>query len=168
MRTKEEIYNAIVEWEMDAGEDFVDYFSGNMNEFNFMFWALGKGYITAEQLQAYEKDSFASGGTSFVLGDEEYSVVVEDHDNPDWETAYNKSREILAEFLYSTITYQTRLDDFLANVTRMEFDDALKGHRFKRWKIFFVIDGVRTDLTNETELTVDIISKATWFRDDEF
>lgn len=164
MKTKEEIYNEIVEWEQEAGEDFVDYFDGHINEFNFMFWALGKGYITAEQFQAYEEERIPS--TSYVLGDEEYSVVYEDHDNPDWETPYRKSREILADFFSSSATYQERLHNFFNRIHPMKFDDAINAFRFKREKIFYVLDGERTYLTNETELSVDLINKVRWYRDD--
>lgn len=168
MRTKEEIFDAILEWEQEAGEDFVDYFNSYINEFNFMFWALGKGYITAEQFRAYENDSFASGGTSFVLGDEEYSVVFEDHDSDDWETPYRKSREILADFFSASDTYQFRLDNFFNRIHPMKFEDALKEFRYKRERIFYVVDGEseRVYLTNETELSVDLLNKVRWYRDD--
>jgi len=164
MRTKEEICEAIIDWEQDAGEDFVDYFNSYINEYNFMFWALGKGYITAEQFRAYENDDIPS--TSFVLGDEEYSVVYDASEGDDWETPYRKSREILADFFSASTTYQTRLDNFFNNIHPMKFDDAIKAFRFKRERIFYVLDGERTYLTNETELTVDLINQVRWYRDD--
>ncbi|AKQ08461.1 hypothetical protein PQE66_gp146 [Bacillus phage PBC2] len=165
MRTKEEIYDAIVEWEQEAGEDFVDYFSGDMNEFNFMFWALGKKYINVEQLQAFEQETCPS--TSFLLGDEKYSVVYDDGEDEDWEETYKASRRILADFLSSTITYQARLENFFKNIYPMKFEDALKEFRFKREKVFYVLDDEeRVYLTNETMLTADIIYQARWYRDD--
>lgn len=110
MRTKEQMYNDIRAWEMDAGEDFLDYFDGSLNEWNLMFWALGKGYITEEQIQSYEKETIPS--TSFLLGDEDYSIVNEGQYN-DFDDALEEAYMILADFLTSTDTYQKRVDNFL-------------------------------------------------------
>jgi hypothetical protein len=107
-RTQEEMYQAVRGWEYEAGEDFLDYFDCDINVFNFMFWCHGKGYITTEQLQEFEKED--CHGTSYLLGDEDYSVV---QDEDDWEACCEKAYRILAEFLVLTETYQRRVDTFL-------------------------------------------------------
>lgn len=107
MKTKEEIKKAVVEWEYEMGESFLDYFDSDMNVFNFMFWCLGKGYIDQSQFLAYEASSVMSD--DYLLGEEHYSVVKEEDD---WEEPYHKSFDILAEFLSLSATYQKRLERF--------------------------------------------------------
>lgn len=110
LRTKEQMYNDVRAWEMDAGEDFLDYFDSSINVWNFMFWALGKGYITEEQIQLFEDETCPS--TSYLLGDEDYSVVKED-EYDEFEDAVEEAYMILADFLTATNTYQMRVHDFL-------------------------------------------------------
>lgn len=162
MRTKEQMYTDIRDWEMDAGEDFLDYFGANMNEFNFMFWCLGKGYINEEQLQTYELKKYT--GTEYLLGDETYSVVRDDEG--DYDDCLEKAYKILADFLTSTTTYQIRVDEFLRDVTRLSFEDALK-YRF-RDVIFYELNGEKVYLKTDTPLTVDIITKAKWYSDNNY
>jgi hypothetical protein len=159
MRTIEEMHKDLRNWEMEAGESFLDYFGASLNEFVFMIWCHGKGYITGEQLLAFESDNPC--GTGYLYGDEEYSVVQE-IDN--WEVGYQKAFRILSEFLCATETYQTRVDEFLKQVTRLSFEEVLK-YRY-RDTIIYVLDGMTYPLENDTHLTLDIISKAKWYRDD--
>lgn len=117
---KEEIFKAINEWQMDAGEDFLDYFDGSFNAVSFMFWARGKGYISTAQLNLWEEEKekpLNDADTMKVIydcdveeGDFSYSVV----SSEDWiqeyqDTAYG----IFAEFVSESITYQKRLKEFL-------------------------------------------------------
>jgi hypothetical protein len=164
IRTKEQMYNDIKKWEENAGEDFLDYFSSDMNEFNFMFWAWGKGYITEEQLRSFEKETCP--GTQYLFGDEDYSVVNDEYNERDnFDKALEKAYRILADFLSATNTYQTRVDYFLKNIVQLTFEEALRDFR-RREKIFFELNGERTNLQSDTRLTADIISQAKWFRDD--
>ncbi|MFS0905652.1 hypothetical protein AB3N02_21650 [Priestia aryabhattai] len=164
MRTKEEMYNDIKNWEKNAGEDFLDYFGSDMNEFNLMFWALGKGYITEEQLQLFEKETCPS--TSYLFGDEDYSIVNDEYnERENFDKALEKAYRILADFLTATNTYQTRVDRFLKNIVHLTFDEALRDF-YRRDKVFFELNGERTYLQSDTKLTADIISQAKWFRDD--
>lgn len=160
MRTKEQMYKDIRNWEMDAGEDFLDYFDGSMNPFNFMFWCLGKGYITEEQLQSFEK-VINSHGTEYLFGDEDYSVVNEEQYEDDYDAGLEKAYRILADFLTTTATYQKRVDNFLNDITPIKFEDALKN--FRRYKVFFIVDGVKTYMDENTELSAKLISKAKWY-----
>jgi hypothetical protein len=160
LTTKEEIHEAINNWEGDAGEDFLDYFDGSMNEYNFMFWCLGKGYITEEQMQAFE--SAGSTGSEYLVGDEEYSVIQVDS----MEEPYDKGNEILAEFFSSTKTYQKRVSHFIGNITEITFKDAMAQFKNPRNVIYFRKDGKNTYLKADTPLTMEIIQGAKWYRDD--
>jgi hypothetical protein len=115
MKTKEEIFESIRNWEIDAGESFVDYFDGRLNEVNYLFWCLGKGCITSEQFQSWEEEDIAFSN-DIVFGTENYSVVQEpdfDFSNREvYDEAYDKAMMILAEFLSSTQTYQRRVEEF--------------------------------------------------------
>ena len=111
MRTQNEIYEAIISWEIEAGESFVDYFDSSLKEGSYLFWCLGKGYITPEQFRAWEEEEMAFN-TDIVFGQEKYSVVQEPEFNYQDE-AYEKAMYILAEFLSLTHTYQKRVDNFL-------------------------------------------------------
>ncbi|AXQ67699.1 hypothetical protein KIOSHI_22 [Bacillus phage Kioshi] len=115
---KQEIYGKIVAWQMEAGEDFLDYFDGDLRAGSYMMWCRGKGYITIEQLNLWEKaDDFDSGcATAYVhdcgnYGEPiPYAVVSEE----DWtEEGQEKAYMILAEFISESVTYQHRLQKFL-------------------------------------------------------
>ena len=114
-KTKEEIYDAIISWEHDAGESFVDYFDGSLREGSYLFWCLGKGYITPEQFHAWEEDDMAFNN-DIVFGQEKYSVVQEPefvfNAREEFDQAYEKAMRILAEFLSLTNTYQYRVKKF--------------------------------------------------------
>lgn len=119
MTDKQEIYEAMVNWQMDAGEDFLDYFDGDMNAISFMCWARGKGYISIEQFnmweEAYNGDfSEAGWATRYVHnchGEEPgYAVVNEE----DWtEEGQEKAYGILAEFISESKSYQLKFNNFL-------------------------------------------------------
>ncbi|UXQ88884.1 hypothetical protein Thu_24 [Bacillus phage Thurquoise] len=115
---KQEIYDKIVAWQMDAGEDFLDYFDGDLVPGSFMMWCRGKGYITIEQLNLWEEDDDASSmwATRYVhdCGNSgepiPYAVVSEE----DWtEEGQEKAYMILAEFISESVTYKIRLQEFL-------------------------------------------------------
>lgn len=159
MRTKEKMYEDIRNWEMEAGEDFLDYFDSQINPFNFMFWCLGKGYITEEQLQWFE--IYTSHGNDYLFGDEEYSVVNEKQCEDDYDAGVEKAYRILADFLTTTVTYQKRVDNFLNNITPIKFEDALK--YFRRYKVFFVLDDVKTYFDENTKVDAKTISHSNWY-----
>lgn len=115
---KQEIYEKMIAWQMDAGEDFLDYFDSDLNGINFMFWARGKGYITVEQLNLWEvaidiNDSalYASTYVHDCYGEGvPYAIVSEE----DWtEEGQEKAFGILAEFISESITYIKRFKVFL-------------------------------------------------------
>lgn len=114
--TKDEIYYAITNWQMEAGEDFCDYFESNFNAANFMFWCHAKGYISTDKFNRWEEamadknDWNADDMRSVVQSDEPYALVSED----DWtETGEELAYGTLAEFFEKSITYQRRLQEFL-------------------------------------------------------
>lgn len=116
---KQEIYEAIVNWQMDAGEDFLDYFDGDLRAVSFMMWCRGKGYLTIDQFNLWEEamnndNDEAEQATSIVHnchGDNiPYAVVSEE----DWtEVGQEKAYMILAEFISESIIYQKRFKEFL-------------------------------------------------------
>lgn len=133
MRTKDQMYDDIRNWEMEAGEDFLDYFGSSLNGFNFLFWCLGKGYITESQLHYYEKNN--DFDSEFLYGTEKYSIIKE---TEEYDEGLKKAYRILAEFFSSSVTYQRRVDLFLKDISAIKFEDALK--YYKRDKVFFEID----------------------------
>lgn len=162
MRTKEEMYNDIREWEMEAGEDFLDYFGASMNEYNFMFWCLGKGYITEYQLQAFEAEKHT--GTEYLIGTEIYSVVNEE-ENKDWDSACAKAYRILADFFTATMTYQKRVDRFLNNVRPVKAEDLLREMYRHNIKIFYEDGEQRVYITKETSLPLQLLTQKQFFID---
>lgn len=167
MRTVEEMYEAVRGWELDAGEDFLDYFSGKFNAPNFMFWALGKGYISNVQLQAWEAEAMSYSDSEILFGDEEYSVVRDDGDNDTYSELLKKAYTILAEFLASSATYQKRVEEFLSECRQVKFEDALKSFRHSNDRVFFVFEDDRFDLKRDTSLSVEIIANSKWYIDEK-
>ncbi|AFQ96347.1 hypothetical protein [Bacillus phage vB_BceM_Bc431v3] len=115
---KQEIYDKIVAWQMEAGEDFLDYFDSSLTPGSFMMWCRGKGYITIEQMNLWENDtSPESMWASHYVHDcgnsgepIPYAVVSEE----DWtESGQYKAYMILAEFISESVTYQYLLKTFL-------------------------------------------------------
>lgn len=116
MKTVEEMYEACRDYEIRHGESFLDHFDSDFNQGSFMFWALGKGYITTEQFNVfhdtYMESFYCDTGDSLIFGQEEYSIV-QDFEGVDWEEPYKKGFMILCEFLTSTAEYQRRVEEFL-------------------------------------------------------
>jgi len=113
---KQEIYDSIVNWQMEAGEDFLDYFDSDLKAGSYMIWCLGRGHITVEQFNLWEEDSsyYSDWASHYVHNchgeDIPYSVVSEE----DWtEEGQEKAYMILAEFISESVTYQKRLKEFL-------------------------------------------------------
>jgi hypothetical protein len=114
--SREEICQAMIDWQIVAGEDFLDYFDGDVNISNLMCWARGKGYLTIEQFNQWEQDdSFESLWLTCVVHDcggydKPYSFVREE----EWtEEGQEKAYTLLAEFISESITYQERFQRFL-------------------------------------------------------
>jgi hypothetical protein len=108
MKTKEFIYGEIINWEMDAGESFLDYFDSHMNAYNIMFWIRGKGYITTENFHKWEeemkKEKFPLGVQDYLSDPEDSYGIIKT-----WEEGIM----IVAEFISESIIYQQRLNKFL-------------------------------------------------------
>lgn len=106
--SKEYYYGKIIDWEMEAGESFLDYFDSDMNAFNIMFWIRGKGYITQENFNKWEEDMMHR---SFTLGVQDYLSNPEDSYGiiKEWEAGIM----IIAELISESTTYQKRLEKFL-------------------------------------------------------
>jgi hypothetical protein len=114
--TKEEIYDLIIEWQIEAGEDFLDYFDSYFRVVSFMCWARGKGYIAIEQFNKWEEDNDSDSDYMSVCvhdchgHDKGYAVVCEEG----WtKKGQEKAYMILAEFFSESATYQKRFKKFL-------------------------------------------------------
>lgn len=116
--TKLEIYNAIVNWQMEAGESFLDYFDGDFNAVSYMMWCRGRNYITVEQFNLWEEayingEDEADEAQSLVYCDNEilpYAVVSAEQ----WtEEGQKFAFMILAEFISESVIYKNRLNKFL-------------------------------------------------------
>lgn len=113
--TKEEVFEKIQDWESENGESFIDYFESNITVVSFMFWCMGRNYISKENFQKWEQD-FQNGeidandANYFIVGDAQYSIV--NHNEEDYD---EKGLKILAEFISESSTYMTRLNKFLDN-----------------------------------------------------
>ena len=115
--TKDDIYQAIHDWEQEMGEDFFDYFGASFKAVSFMCWALGRKYLTVEQFNAWEKDNShdSEDASHCVYSDSKYSskpytVVQED----EWtEEGQEKAYRIFAEFVAESVTYKQKLKEFL-------------------------------------------------------
>jgi hypothetical protein len=160
LMTKEEIFEKISEWEEENGEDFLDYFSGSMNEYNFMFWCVGKGLISSKQFEFFERDWKSS--PDYLVGDEKYSVIdaVEKED-------YDKANMILAEFFSLSATYQKRLRNFLDNVHQVTWEKALKEFISLKVSVFYIKEGEteRNYIQESTPLNLREMANARWFID---
>lgn len=113
---KIEIYDLIVNWEKDAGEDFIDRFDSNIVVPNYMMWCLGRGYLSTYKFNLWEQavirgECWADFATSVVYSDsEEYAVVYEEEMTED---GHYVALHLLAEFISESIIYQQKLKDFL-------------------------------------------------------
>lgn len=167
MRTKEQMYKDIRNWEMDAGESFLDYFGSNLNESNLLFWAMGRGYIDEEGFKAWEKDKYSSGD-SIIYGEEPYSIVKESDEDKD-EDGYEKAMKILAEFLASSDTYQKRVGHFLSDIHPIKLEDAIR-YYWQNERILMEVDGntliIDRKLGDTHFVDFSLLGKAKWYRDD--
>lgn len=158
------MYEAIRDWEMDAGEDFFDYFESSINEYNLLFWAMGKGYITQEDIQQYENRGRHSSVSEIVMGDEPYSITKFDDDAPHDEmyiTAYMR----VAEFLASTTTYQKRVGDFINNIHDIKLEDVVRN--MFRERVFFFDNGERVYVKSDDVVQFPIVKllSTQWYVD---
>lgn len=166
MRTVEEMKKTIIDWEEDMGEDFLDYFNSYMNFPNLMFWAFGSGYISKAELNAWEADLQSMASESeLLLGGEEYSIVKED-DFELWLDAVDKAYTILAEFLSSSTTYQRRVEEFVSNISQVNFDEALKALTSSYYRVYYELNGERILLQEDTPLDYEIITGAKWYKEE--
>lgn len=117
-----EIFESINKFEQDAGEDFLDYFDSNINCVNYMFWALGKGYLSQEKFNLWEeamnnKKWDADSASTCVYDSDAYKGVENSFavvSSVEWEEeAQDKAYMYLAEFISESIIYQKRLKTFL-------------------------------------------------------
>lgn len=120
---REEVYQALRNWEYEHGESILDDSFGSYIDIRtFMAWALGKGYTTpnkfdmwynkfckgdweAEELQHFLYDDY---------GDTEYAIV-KSKDGEWHERDYRKAYKIVAHFIVDFIIYQKRFEEFLEN-----------------------------------------------------
>jgi hypothetical protein len=105
---KEYIYGKIIDWEMNNGESFLDYFDSDMNAYNIMFWIKGKGYITQENFEKWEREQ----SDTIMLGVQDYLYDVEDSYGiikEDWKEGI----KIIAEFISESVIYQERFNLFM-------------------------------------------------------
>jgi hypothetical protein len=105
---KEDIFFHINEWERNNGESFLDYFDSDMNAYNIMFWIKGKGYITQENFEKWEREQ----SDILILGVQDYLYDVEDSYGIIKEH-YLEGLKIIAEFISESSVYQERFKLFL-------------------------------------------------------
>lgn len=117
---KHEVFHAIIDFEHEVGESFLDRFGYNINAASFMFWARGKNYINVEQFQEWEH-AFSNG--ELEADDPNYYVYTDDEDvtfaliidEEMEEETYHAAIRIVAEFLSESSIYTRRLEAFLAD-----------------------------------------------------
>lgn len=115
---KHEVFHAIIDFEHEVGESFLDRFGYNINAANFMFWARGKNYINVEQFQEWEH-AFSNG--ELEADDPNYYVYIDDEDvtfaliidEEREEETYHAAIRIVAEFLSESSIYTRRLEAFI-------------------------------------------------------
>jgi hypothetical protein len=156
------MFDDIRNWEIEAGEDFCDYFESNINEVNFIFWCLGKGYLTEEQVNIWNRRKLSTSFTEILCSEEEFSVIQEDGDEE-----YDKAYRILAEFLSSTDEYQKRVDEFLSGVEQIKMDKALASILRGNEKIILKADGREFKIQKDTVIDIPIVRiiSGKWYRD---
>lgn len=118
--TKEEIFNLIIEWEQDAGEDLLDQ-GFDLKESTFMTWCLGKGYLNRKKyndwLDDYTENKLeAMDANYFVYNDDgEYGAPYAVVSSNEWnKNDYEKACMILAEFISEIDIYIDRLKKFIS------------------------------------------------------
>lgn len=109
---KQEIFDKIVEWESEAGESFLDRFDGYLRANNFMFWCMGRRYISKENFGLWETDwrkneLEADCANYYVCSEDTPYAIIKSED--DWD----KAHLIVAEFISESPTYIRRFKEFL-------------------------------------------------------
>jgi len=118
--TTQEVFDAIIGYEHQVGESFLDRFGYNINAANFMFWAIGRGHIDVPKFKEWEH-AFCNG--ELEADDPNYYVYTDDEDvtfalviDEDMkEETYHKAIRIVAQFISESSVYTRRLEDFLAD-----------------------------------------------------
>ncbi|ASR79724.1 hypothetical protein JANET_45 [Bacillus phage Janet] len=113
---KSKVFYAIIDWEHEHGESFVDRFGYLINAPNFMFWAHAKGYIDQYQFNEWE-DMYpaleADDPNYYIYTDDidvEFALVV---DEDRTEEEYHRAMKMLAEFISESKIYTERFEKFL-------------------------------------------------------
>jgi len=173
-RTKEQILEAILKWEEDNGESFTDYFDANMNADTFIFWCVGKGYITTEQYRQWEKQyrqkiSYASDLNSYLYNEDNdpdvpYAIVITEEFN---QEALEKAFGILAEFIETSLIYQERFEEFLTNLIEINYEKAVQEYfRGTRRRLLYVAldnNDNKIEITGATEIPFSKLTTARWY-----
>lgn len=113
VKTVDDAVTRIIDWEIEAGETFMDYFmQTNVDDGAWAYWLLAKGYVKHAnniimELLAGEKDL-------------PQDVLYEVYDEREGENGYSeenivKNIELMAEFLVETPQYLEKLNKFLEN-----------------------------------------------------
>lgn len=111
--TIEEAVTSIIDWEIQAGESFVDYFMhDNIDDGAWAYWLLARGYVKHAnniimELLAGEKN----------LDQEVLYHVYDENDEDPHVGGQNmvKNINLMAEFLVETPSYLVALNKFLNN-----------------------------------------------------
>lgn len=163
-RNKTEVYEEIRQWELNSGESFLSYFEGAIDTLNFMYWCLGKGYISDSEFQCFECFKGYCDLEDIIYGNNVFSIIKKSLKGWNLEE-YKKGLLIFSEFISCSTIKQVRLDLFLRNITPLSFDEAINEYKNKE-KIFYELNNEIHYLTDETELSVNNIFDANWYRDD--
>lgn len=112
-------------WEMDAGESFVDYFmDGRVNEINWAFWLLGKGHTATATFIINSK----ADGVKYLDQTEKFHVHYNDDVSwDDWDAAdaiYFKDFLIWAEFLLASKVYTDRINEWFSEQEQDEEEEV--------------------------------------------
>ncbi|UNA01450.1 hypothetical protein MG295_00033 [Bacillus phage vB_BcgM] len=119
--TEQKVFEAIIKYEHEVGESFLDRFGYNINAANFMFWARGKDYINVEQFAEWEH-AFSNG--ELEADDPNYYVYTDDEDvtfaliidEEMEEETYHSAMRIVARFISESSTYTRRFTDFIDDI----------------------------------------------------
>lgn len=117
---KQQIFDAIVKFQHDHGEDFLDQ-GFNLDEKTFMTWCFGRKYITREQynlwVDAYRHGQLEAIDANYYVYDWQgckdvpWAVVItEDYEEEAWDKAFL----ILAEFISEIDVYIERLQKYVS------------------------------------------------------
>lgn len=104
------MYKRIIDWQMDVGESFTDYFMHDrVKDVSWGFWLLGKGYTK----RANEILEEVQAGNKCL--DQELLYHVHNEDDPNYYShGYYQDIALWAEFLCSTRIYIDRVNEFFA------------------------------------------------------